>query len=645
VYSFANESANNNCPFPSGYPAGGESNTVFLGNFISLMTDSQQHQQEDLVNLLCSNLTAPIDDKRYFGSQQGRLVDQDPNTADGDTNGYLSTLNYPYYPPGSRDSEWQEYVALMKFPGHEPPQHQQNNGIRDTSEGNNYNHQAATPSDESYGHNNATEADFVQSFAVHGQGSNFMEYQAGYLQGFPHPFNPQLYSHITDSRLFAPVYSFQYPIALHPTPEMGYYPTGDNFQIQQQELLDSGHLSQPLVQHSPLYPSGQMVLNGPGTGLEDGLYNNAPPPQNGNHQPQQGYVVTSGMAALSLQDEQPQAKPKPKSDGRRTWADVLTAPKPPQQSQSQLQTASASSLSAGYSKTKGATKSSPSPAPQLPLTTTSQQPQQQSTQPTISNKPKSAPGDEKQPRRADKPKDSKQGPEKAPMANDVVNPREFDTSPRSARFFVIKSYSEDDIHKAIKYNIWASTDSGNRRLDAAFRESGGQGPIYLLFSVNASGQFCGMAQMISAIDYTKKSDLWAQDKWNGQFFVKWIFIKDIPNNQFRHIRLENNDNKPVTNSRDTQEVMLEQGKEILRIFLHYNSKTSILDDFGFYDKRQEMKEKKATDPVNTIAAPSPTPSLSLSPSPSPSSSPSSPVPTNASTGKGKFHRGNKPNNK
>jgi hypothetical protein len=126
-----------------------------------------------------------------------------------------------------------------------------------------------------------------------------------------------------------------------------------------------------------------------------------------------------------------------------------------------------------------------------------------------------------------------------------------------------------------------------------FRESSAKGPIYLFYSVNASGQFCGMAQMLSAVDYGKKCDLWVQDKWNGQFQVKWIYIKDIPNNQLRHIRLENNDNKPVTNSRDTQEVLLEPGKEMLKIFATFKAKTSILDDFTFYDKRQEvMKEKK-----------------------------------------------------
>lgn len=74
------------------------------------------------------------------------------------------------------------------------------------------------------------------------------------------------------------------------------------------------------------------------------------------------------------------------------------------------------------------------------------------------------------------------------------------------------------------------------------------------FQVNASAQFCGVAEMVGPVDFDKSVDYWQQDKWSGQFPVKWHVIKDVPNSQFRHIVLENNDNKPVTNSRDTQEV-------------------------------------------------------------------------------------------
>lgn len=172
-------------------------------------------------------------------------------------------------------------------------------------------------------------------------------------------------------------------------------------------------------------------------------------------------------------------------------------------------------------------------------------------------------------------------------SSNLYNPKEFNLNPKSARFFIIKSYSEDDIHRSIKYNIWCSTDHGNKRLDAAFREQEGKGPVYLIYSVNGSGHFCGIAQMMSPVDYNKSAGVWAQDKWKGQFTVKWIYVKDVPNSQLRHIRLENNENKPVTNSRDTQEVLLEKGKQVLRIVHSYKHSTSIFDDFIHYEKRQE----------------------------------------------------------
>ncbi|CAO1400582.1 unnamed protein product [Diamesa serratosioi] len=160
-----------------------------------------------------------------------------------------------------------------------------------------------------------------------------------------------------------------------------------------------------------------------------------------------------------------------------------------------------------------------------------------------------------------------------------------------ARFFVIKSYSEDDIHRSIKYEIWCSTEHGNKRLDQAFRErEKDNGVIYLFFSVNSSGHFCGLAQMITPVDYDSHSSVWSQDKWKGSFKVKWIYVKDVPNQQLRHIRLECNENKPVTNSRDTQEVPNDQGIQILKIVHSYKHTTSIFDDFTHYEKRQEEED-------------------------------------------------------
>ncbi|KAJ8573975.1 hypothetical protein K7X08_010486 [Anisodus acutangulus] len=142
--------------------------------------------------------------------------------------------------------------------------------------------------------------------------------------------------------------------------------------------------------------------------------------------------------------------------------------------------------------------------------------------------------------------------------------------------------SEDDVHKSIKYNVWSSTPNGNKKLDSAFedaqRVAAGDPrgcPVFLFFSVNASGQFCGVAVMTGPVNFYKDMDFWQQDKWTGGFPIKWHIIKDVPNPNFRHIILENNENKPVTNSRDTQEIHYKKGIEILKKILQ-EEKTKLL---------------------------------------------------------------------
>lgn len=171
-----------------------------------------------------------------------------------------------------------------------------------------------------------------------------------------------------------------------------------------------------------------------------------------------------------------------------------------------------------------------------------------------------------------------------------------------ARFFVIKSYSEDDIHRSIKYEIWCSTEHGNQRLDQAFREREEKGGmVYLFFSVNGSGHFCGVAQMMTAVDYNSNSSVWSQDKWKGTFKVRWIYVKDVPNSHLRHIRLENNENKSMTNSRDTQEVPNAKGIQVLQIIHSFEHQSSIFDDFQHYEKRQmeeDTRKHEAPPPSN-----------------------------------------------
>ena len=87
---------------------------------------------------------------------------------------------------------------------------------------------------------------------------------------------------------------------------------------------------------------------------------------------------------------------------------------------------------------------------------------------------------------------------------------------------------------------------------------------------------------------------WTQDsKWYGLFDIEWIFIKDTPFKAFKNIDIMMKDGqiKPVTYSRDTQEIPFNEGKKMAEIIEKYLNSNTILEHFEYYDMRQENYEK------------------------------------------------------
>lgn len=168
---------------------------------------------------------------------------------------------------------------------------------------------------------------------------------------------------------------------------------------------------------------------------------------------------------------------------------------------------------------------------------------------------------------------------------------------KDSRFFVIKSYSAEDVIHGIKNNIWCSTDNGNKKLNQAFNECSKKkyGSVYLFFSINGSGHFCGMAEMTSEVDFNTKLDFWAQDKWRGKISLKWIFVKDIPNRVLKNIILPNNEDKPITKSRDTQEVFFDQAIQVVYIFRTYKANSNIIFDFDLTNRLKNSSNDHANN--------------------------------------------------
>ena len=165
----------------------------------------------------------------------------------------------------------------------------------------------------------------------------------------------------------------------------------------------------------------------------------------------------------------------------------------------------------------------------------------------------------------------------------------------NCKFFVIKSFSEEDVHKSIKYNVWSSSKDGNLTLTNAFRiTEENKGNVYLFFSCNGSGRYAGIARMKSPCDETKSFGLWTQDgKWPGLFDVEWLFIKDVPFKEFKNIiiTMKDGEAKPISNTRDTQEIPFEQAKIMIQKIAEYQNTNTILEHFEFYDMRQDNYER------------------------------------------------------
>merc|ERR1712032_448251 len=191
---------------------------------------------------------------------------------------------------------------------------------------------------------------------------------------------------------------------------------------------------------------------------------------------------------------------------------------------------------------------------------------------------------------------------KYPFLIDINNKKEnfLDIIKPKSDFFVIKSFSEEDIHKAIKYNLWSSTKTGNSTLDESFRNTKENGAdTYLFFSTNASGKFSGIARIKGNLQEDKIFPFWSQDqKWAGIFEIEWIFIKDCPLREFKNIiiPMRDGETKCVTNSRDTQKIPEIEGKDMVEIFKNYVYSNTILEHFEYYDLRQENYER--SNPLN-----------------------------------------------
>ncbi|KAA8903580.1 YT521-B-like domain-containing protein [Sphaerosporella brunnea] len=121
------------------------------------------------------------------------------------------------------------------------------------------------------------------------------------------------------------------------------------------------------------------------------------------------------------------------------------------------------------------------------------------------------------------------------------------------RYFMIKSFNQENVKMAQQDNIWATQQKNAEILEQAFKEAR---DVILFFSINKSGKFQGYARMegppgSAPMPSWAKNLLWES---SGPFRIRWISITDISFHRVAHLKNRLNENQPVLIGRDGQEI-------------------------------------------------------------------------------------------
>lgn len=170
---------------------------------------------------------------------------------------------------------------------------------------------------------------------------------------------------------------------------------------------------------------------------------------------------------------------------------------------------------------------------------------------------------------------------------------------KQARFFVLRSTCDDDIHKAIKYGIWTSTYKNNLILNDLYRKYRRDNiPIFLIYTVVGSGQYSGLAQMCSEVELKKTFSYWWEEvKWSGVFKINWIYVKDVLYEEVEDVLLPSG-NK-IISCKDGAELDFKTGYRMLEKFKYSVYVSDIFECFNFMDNREE-KIRLKRDSMNRI---------------------------------------------
>ncbi|KAF5334060.1 hypothetical protein D9758_017515 [Tetrapyrgos nigripes] len=153
------------------------------------------------------------------------------------------------------------------------------------------------------------------------------------------------------------------------------------------------------------------------------------------------------------------------------------------------------------------------------------------------------------------------------------------------RYFILKTLSQCDLDLSVQKGLWATQKYNEGILDQAYRTCK---EVYLIFSVNKSGEFYGYARMAGPVSYIDEStpevpdspsrveSPWQpvsglelvgeqrdEDAGGRSFKVEWLCTKRLPFYKTRHFRNPWNHDREVKVSRDGTALEPSVGQQLI----------------------------------------------------------------------------------
>lgn len=93
---------------------------------------------------------------------------------------------------------------------------------------------------------------------------------------------------------------------------------------------------------------------------------------------------------------------------------------------------------------------------------------------------------------------------------------------------------------------------------------------------------------------------WEANKYFGTFQLSFLFVKDLKDRLFAHLKEESQENKQVFKLRDSTQICVANGKAMLTIFSKQPSRPNVFETFAYMDRREDiLRSQRLGDAADT----------------------------------------------